>query len=219
MTPMNMLRNAMLLSAASAMIACSGGSTEEASNGKANSAPLPGLPVAESDGTGRLMLFQDYRSLGRGFTGHYGPANGVGFDAEFMADVYYSVWTLDDVEIGGARLSEKRKTVPLNPSGLSLEAAYQGPAPDVAATCIIHPTPKSNGRKALIMQFWRAVPERADRTTGAKSYDEAAPALVGWADAEYPCAVALHDIGDARASAVWGPKWREAQDEARKTLD
>lgn len=219
MKRLSLLRCLISLATAFTMLSCSSQSDEKADVEKASGKQHTEFRMPESDGTGRVILFQDYRSIGQGFTGFYGPTNGYGFDANFMADVYYSVWSLDDAEIGGLRLSEKTKTLPLKPEGFSLEAAYQGPAPDVAATCIIHPTPKSNGRKALIMQFWRAVPERADKTTGSKSYDEAAPALTSWVEAEYPCAEALHDLRDVRASAVWGPNWKEIQAEARKTLD
>lgn len=219
MKSLRLLRYLIPLAASSVMIACTNSSDENAASEKVGAPPHTEVHMPEGDGTGRLILFMDYRSIGQGLTGFYGPNNGIGFDANFMADVYYSVWSLDDVEIGGVRLSEKTKTVPLKPEGISLEAVYKGPAPEMAATCIIHPTPKSNGRKALIMQFWRAVPERADKTMGLKSYDEAAPALVSWPETEYPCADALQNLGDVRANAVWGPRWKELQAEARKTLD
>lgn len=187
-------------------MALNGCSGESAENTSPTATPPPAqsaVPaMAQRDGTGRVILFNDYRSIGQGLTAYYGPTNGFGFDENFMAEVDYSVWALGKTPAADQRLSQKTKQLPLKPGGFSLEAAYSGPAPDTAATCVIHPTPISDGRKALVMQFWRAVPERQDKSTGAKRYDEAAPVLVGWADGEHPCADALAQLDAMRTQAL-----------------
>lgn len=161
------------------------------------------LPRAVEDGLGRLYLFSDYRDIGQGLAGFYGPADGFGFDPNFMAAVEYSSWDIDPG--GGVRLlASDTKTVPMNPAGTSLEAAYGGTAPDLAASCVIHATPASQGRRALVLQFWRAVPERFNPNTGSKSYDETAPPLTGWADGASPCAERLAALDEARLAALRG---------------
>ena len=161
------------------------------------------LPRAVEDSVGRLYLFNDYRDIGQGMAGFYGPADGLGFDPNFIAAIEYSSWDIGSD--GGARLlASDTKTVPMNPVGISLEAAYGGAAPDLAASCVIHATPASQGRKALVLQFWRAVPERFNPNTDSKSYDEAAPPLTGWADGASPCAERLATLDEARLAALRG---------------
>lgn len=46
----------------------------------------------------------------------------------------------------------------------------------------------------MVLQFWRAVPERYNPNTGSKSYDEAAPPVIGWADGASPCAERLASL-------------------------
>lgn len=158
-----------------------------------------GLPRTVESALGRLYLFNDYRDIGQGMAGFYGPADGLGFDPNFMAAIEYSSWAI--TPDGPRLLASDTKTVPMIPAGISLEATYTGPAPDLAASCVIHATPTSQGRRAMVLQFWRAVPERFNPNTGSKSYDEAAPPVIGWADGASPCAKRLANSDAANLAA------------------
>lgn len=160
------------------------------------------LPRAVENALGRLYLFNDYRDIGQGLAGFYGPADGLGFDPNFTAAIEYSSWAIGPD--GPGLLASDTKAVPMSPAGISLEAAHTGGAPDLAASCVVHATPTSQGRRAMVLQFWRAVPERYNPNTGSKSYDEAAPPVIGWADGASPCAERLANLDTASLAVQRG---------------
>nr|WP_067293711.1 hypothetical protein [Marinobacterium profundum] len=162
------------------------------------------LPRQVDSELGRFFVFSDNSSIAAGLTGFYGPSQGLGFDENFVANLDYSVWSLDLGASAGALLATGAKTLPLIRSGMPLEAPFRGTPPDVVATCVIHETPASQGRRAVVMQFWRAVPERYNDQTNTKSYDEAAPPLTGWADGASPCAQRIAQLDAKRIAALRG---------------
>ncbi|MEO1491368.1 MAG: hypothetical protein AAFV19_04355 [Pseudomonadota bacterium] len=162
------------------------------------------LPRAVEAEIGRMFVFQDNSTIPAGLWGFYGASNGTGFSDSFVTEVSYSVFEVDLSGPRGRLIAGGDKTVPLVLTGMPLEAPFRGTAPDHVATCVVHPTPSSGGRPAMVLQFWRAVPERFDRTTGNKSYDEAAPLLTAWADGASPCADRLAVLGPDRIAALSG---------------
>ena len=166
--------------------------------------PQGELPRQVDNEMGRLFVFSDNSSIQQGLSGFYGPSQGLGFDANFVTGIEYSVWSVDLQGASGALLASGAKTVPMIPSGMPLEAPYDGTPPDIVATCVLHATPASQGRRAMVMQFWRAVPDRYNPNTGNKSYDEAAPPLTGWADHASPCADRLTRLDAERRAALQG---------------
>lgn len=157
------------------------------------------LPRDVEDEVGNPIIFQDYSSLPQGLTLYYAPSGGFGFEPTFQAEVIYRVLEIDPGTPAGRVIATGSKRTPFVSEGFGLEAPYQGIPPDLVATCVFHQTPSSNGRNALVMNFWRAVPVRENRNTGNKSYDETAASVVGWADGETPC---LDRIGQLPAEVV-----------------
>tara|TARA_R110001599_G_scaffold141828_1_gene322348 strand:+ start:7364 stop:7699 length:336 start_codon:yes stop_codon:yes gene_type:complete len=51
-----------------------------------------------------------------------------------------------------------------------------------------HATPSSDGRRAMVLQFWLFNTTMGTSQTGFRSFDEAAPPLTGWGDGYAPCA-------------------------------
>lgn len=162
------------------------------------------LPRRVENEVGNPILFQDFSSLPRGLTVYYGPSGGFGFDPNFQAEVSYRVLEMDPAGPNGRVIATGSKRVPFVPEGFGLEAPYQGTPPDLVATCIFHQTPSSDGRNTLVMNFWRAVPERESRTTGSKSYDETALNVVGWADGDTPCIDRIGQLPATTVSALRG---------------
>ncbi|MBY8974288.1 hypothetical protein KHP62_00615 [Rhodobacteraceae bacterium NNCM2] len=162
------------------------------------------LPSAVENEMGRVYVFQDNSSIPNGLTGFYGPSDGVGFDPNFVTSIDYSVWGINLDAPSGSLLATGDKTLPLVPTGMALEAPFKGTPSDFVATCVMHETPTSAGRRAMVMQFWRSVPERFNPNIGTKSYDEAAPPLTGWADGASPCADRLARLDTKRIAALRG---------------
>ncbi len=162
------------------------------------------LPRAVRNELGRLYVFQDYSYIGRGMTGFYGPSDGLGFSEDFVTAVRYSVFSVDLNGPSGALFAEGAKTVPLVPVGLPLEAPTRETPPDIVASCVVHATPSSGGRQVLVLQFWRAVPERYNAQIDDKSYDEAAPPVTGWAEGPSPCRARLQQLDPGRLAALRG---------------
>jgi len=162
------------------------------------------LPRQVDNELGRIYVFSDNSSLAAGLSGFYGPSEGLGFDERFVASLDYSVWGVDLGAPSGTLLAKGAKTLPLIRSGMPVEAPFKGTPPDIVATCVVHETPGSQGRRALVMQFWRAVPERYNNQMGSKGYDEAAPPLTGWADGPSPCAGRIARLDAERVAALRG---------------
>lgn len=160
------------------------------------------LPPRVDSEMGRVIVFADQGSLGW-IGGFYGPSGGAGFDETFVATIAFSVW---QVPPSGAatRIAGDDKQLPLVPVGQQLEAPFRGSSPDHLASCVVHATPSSNGRRAIVLQFWRFNATMGTSQTGFRSFDEAAPPLTGWADGDAPCAAALDTLDDARRQALFG---------------
>ena len=160
------------------------------------------LPPRVESELGRVIVFADQGSLGW-IGGFYGPSRGAGFDETFVATIAFSVW---EIPPGGAatRIAGDDKQLPLVPVGQQLEAPLRGRSPDHLASCVVHATPSSEGRAAMVLQFWRFNATMGTSQTGFRSFDEAAPPLTGWADGDAPCAAALGKLNDARRQALFG---------------
>lgn len=162
------------------------------------------LPRAVENELGRLIVFSDNTYIGQGMTGFYAPSQGVGFDESFVATIRYSVYGVDPSGPSARFFAGFDKALPLVPAGMVLEAPTRETPPDLVASCIIHATPSSQGREALVIQFWRAVPARYNEQIDDKSYDEAAPPITGWVKSPDECANRIADMGPSLAAALRG---------------
>lgn len=160
-----------------------------------------GLPPPIEREIGKIYYFHDYSDLGY-INGFYGPGQAGGFDASFVTTIDFSVWSVAISGAGGTKIAQADKNLPLVQNGMSLEAPFRGHADDYLASCIVHATPSSEGQPIFLVQFWRSAPERYNPNTDSKSYDEAAPAMTGWAEGESACSDAVRDMGPARLAAL-----------------
>jgi hypothetical protein len=160
-----------------------------------------GLPPPIDREIGKIYYFHDYSSLGY-INGFYGPGKAGGFDPSFVTTIDFSVWSVALSGAGGTKIAQSDKNVPLVQNGMSLEAPFRGHADDYLASCIVHATPSSEGQPIFLVQFWRSAPDRYNPNTDSKSYDEAAPAMTGWAAEENTCGDAIREMGPARLAAL-----------------
>ncbi|QFT93988.1 hypothetical protein FIU86_14155 [Roseovarius sp. THAF9] len=160
-----------------------------------------GLPPPIEREIGKVYYFHDYSDLGY-INGFYGPGKAGGFDPSFVTTIDFSVWSVALSGAGGTKIAQGDKNAPLVQNGMSLEAPFRGHADDYLASCIIHATPSSEGQPIFLVQFWRSAPERYNPNTDSKSYDEAAPAMTGWAAGESTCGDAIRHMGSERLAAL-----------------
>lgn len=160
-----------------------------------------GLPPPIEREIGKIYYFHDYSDLGF-INGFYGPGQAGGFDPSFVTTIDFSVWSVALSGAGGTKIAQADKNLPLVQNGMSLEAPFRGNADDYLASCIVHATPSSEGQPIFLVQFWRSAPERYNPNTDSKSYDEAAPAMAGWAEGESACDDAIREMGPARLAAL-----------------
>lgn len=183
------------------------------------SADAVGLPPRVAQEIGRIYYFHDYSDLGY-MGGFYGPGQAGGFDASFVATIDFSVWSVALSGAGGTKFAQGDKNLPLVQNGMALEAPFRGRPDDHLASCIVHATPSSEGQPVFLVQFWRSAPERYNPNTDSKSYDEAAPAMTGWADGASACDDAIRTMGPERLAALANsaapnvPNARPAPDDA-----
>ncbi|WP_187298165.1 hypothetical protein [Jannaschia donghaensis] len=176
-----------------------------------------GLPPRIESEMGRVVVFADWGSLGW-IGGYYGPSMGGGFDETFVATIEFSTWNI--ASDGQATFyAGSDKTLPLIPAGQSLAATRGGPTSDHMATCIVHATPSSAGRRALVVQLWRLMPHLGTSQSGGRHFEDASVVVTDWADGDTACADALGTLDEARLAVLFGqapPAPQEAAKEAEE---
>jgi hypothetical protein len=88
--------------------------------------------------------------------------------------------------------------------GITMNAPSNRPMPKLLATCVLHETPSSSGRRVFVINAYNAIPNSLDSTYSTWSYNGVGATLYGFEESASSCLDKLTSLTDEQRAALFG---------------